>query len=168
MKVRLERFYSRCLIVVLGATVAYGCGKVSSGTADARINTVDATMCGNDVIDTEAGETCDDGGESAACDDDCTAADCGDSLVNQTAGEICDDGGESAACDDDCTVAECGDTTVNATLGETCDSGGVNTADCDSDCTAVTCGDGICNHAAEESIGERCCTADCEFCAMQQ
>ena len=37
-------------------------------------------------------ETCDEGGESVSCDDDCTAVECGDWNVNTTAGETCDDG----------------------------------------------------------------------------
>ncbi|MCH8146899.1 MAG: hypothetical protein IH987_02765 [Planctomycetes bacterium] len=46
--------------------------------------------CGNGVV--EPGETCDDGGESATCDADCTIAECGDGTLNTTAGEVCDDG----------------------------------------------------------------------------
>jgi cysteine-rich repeat protein len=36
-------------------------------------------------------EACDTAGESATCDDDCTAVSCGDQNVNQAAGEQCDD-----------------------------------------------------------------------------
>jgi cysteine-rich repeat protein len=47
------------------------------------------TECGNGTVNT--GEDCDDSGESAACDDDCTFVVCGDDNVNETAGEDCDD-----------------------------------------------------------------------------
>ena len=66
------------------------------------------------AYDTAAGEFCDDGGESATCDIDCSAVSCGDSVVNTTAGETCDDGGESATCDVDCTTVQCGDGVVSA------------------------------------------------------
>ena len=52
------------------------------------------TICG-DGIQTGA-EACDDAGESATCDVDCTLAICGDNVVNMTAGEECDDGTDSA------------------------------------------------------------------------
>ncbi|MEM6991595.1 MAG: hypothetical protein AAF721_13905 [Myxococcota bacterium] len=44
--------------------------------------------CGNGIV--EAGEACDDRGESASCNLDCTAVVCGDEVINQTAGEVCD------------------------------------------------------------------------------
>jgi cysteine-rich repeat protein len=47
-------------------------------------------QCGNGVV--EAGEQCDDGGNSATCDADCTFAVCGDGFRNPVAGEQCDDG----------------------------------------------------------------------------
>ena len=73
--------------------------------------------CGNGTID--AGEDCDDGGESATCDVNCTPAECGDGTRNATAGEECDDGNTTAGdgCDEDCQ-AEAGpanDTCANPT-----------------------------------------------------
>jgi cysteine-rich repeat protein len=47
-------------------------------------------VCGNGSV--EGAEACDDMGESATCNDDCTLAECGDGVVNVTAGEECDDG----------------------------------------------------------------------------
>lgn len=96
-------------------------------------------------------EECDDAGESATCDADCTAVECGDAVVNPTANEMCDDAGESAGCNADCTTAACGDQTVNAAAGETCDEG-LSTATCDGDCTEPGCGDGFVN----QTIGESC------------
>jgi hypothetical protein len=98
-------------------------------------------------------EDCDDGGETATCDDDCTFVVCGDATVNATAGETCDDGGESATCDDDCTAVVCGDSNVNTTAGETCDDGG-ESATCDDDCTAVVCGDSNVNTTAGETCDD--------------
>jgi hypothetical protein len=61
-------------------------------------------VCGDGTLDVTAGEICDDGGESATCNVDCTPAVCGDGVVDMAAGEECDDMGESAACDADCTL----------------------------------------------------------------
>ncbi|MCC6877672.1 MAG: MYXO-CTERM sorting domain-containing protein [Sandaracinaceae bacterium] len=56
-------------------------------------------VCNNRAI--EVGEQCDEGGEAADCDDDCTFVMCGDGNVNETAGEGCDDG--NTASGDGCT-----------------------------------------------------------------
>jgi cysteine-rich repeat protein len=107
-------------------------------------------ICGNDIVD--VGEACDDGGESARCNVDCTLAGCGDWMVNATRGEACDEGGaNTAACDGDCTAPACGDAWVNQERGEACDERG-DTASCDRDCTAAACGDGLVNILA----GEQC------------
>ena len=62
-------------------------------------------VCGDGV---PAGdEACDDAGESATCNADCTLAACGDGLVNATAGEECDDAAENGPtrrCSDVCIV----------------------------------------------------------------
>ncbi len=100
--------------------------------------------CGNGIV--ESGEACDDAGESATCDIDCTAAFCGDGVTNVTSGEACDDGGESAACDIDCTAAFCGDCVTNVTRGEVCDD--CNTDDGD-DCP------GDCGPDCDRAPGER-------------
>ena len=118
--------------------------------------------CGNGTI--EAGEACDDAGETAACNANCTLAECGDGTLNSTAGEACDEGGESATCNADCTVAACGDGMVNAAAGEACDDT-AETATCNADCTAAACGDGVLNATAGESCDEggntAACDADC-------
>jgi|GEM_PF-2529974 len=119
-------------------------------------------VCGNGVL--QSGEVCDDGGESATCDVDCTPVACGDGVANATADEQCDTAGASATCDADCTLAVCGDGTFNAAHGEQCDTAG-NSATCDADCTLAVCGDGTFNAAH----GEQCdtagntatCDADC-------
>jgi cysteine-rich repeat protein len=53
-----------------------------------------------------AGEDCDDGEESEACDDDCSEAECGDGTLNRSAGEQCDDGNDDNfdGCDASCVI----------------------------------------------------------------
>ena len=85
------------------------------------------------IVNMMAGEECDGGGETPACDGDCTPSECGDGTTNVAAGEQCDDAGESAACDVDCTVAFCGDGVVNMSAGEQCDGGPVCDAACQLD-----------------------------------
>lgn len=62
--------------------------------------------CGDSIADTEFGEDCDDGGESATCDPDCSSVVCGDRYVNTTAGEQCDDGNTDPGdgCDATCQL----------------------------------------------------------------
>ena len=51
-----------------------------------------AYFCGDGEIESEfSGEECDDSGESATCNVDCSLSVCGDGIVNTTAGEECDD-----------------------------------------------------------------------------
>lgn len=57
--------------------------------------------CGDGIV--AGAEACDDGGESATCDGDCTAVACGDGVHNATAGEGCDDG--NTADGDACSAA---------------------------------------------------------------
>ncbi|MCX4246386.1 fibrinogen-like YCDxxxxGGGW domain-containing protein [Paraliomyxa miuraensis] len=118
--------------------------------------------CGNAVV--EEGEQCDDGVETATCDDDCTFVECGDSLVNATSGEECDEGTETATCDDDCTLPVCGDGNVNEAFAEQCDDT-VETATCNANCTLVQCGDLTINAVA----GEACDGTElgAETCASQ-
>ncbi len=134
-----------------------GCDTFDNGLLDGSCR-----QCGNGVA--EAPEACDDSGNSAVCDSDCTAAVCGDGFVNSAASESCDDSGESASCDADCTAAVCLDGTLNVSAGEECDDGAESAA-CDADCTAAVCGDGTVNATAGESCddsGESAlCDADC-------
>jgi len=63
-----------------------------------------AAVCGDGSV--EGTEACDDMGESATCDDDCTLAECGDTVLNLTAGEECDDGNtmDGDGCDATCLL----------------------------------------------------------------
>lgn len=62
------------------------------------------STCGDGVLD--FGEDCDDVGETATCDADCTTAECGDGTLNTTAGEECDDGNADPAdgCNNECML----------------------------------------------------------------
>ena len=92
--------------------------------------------CGNGVVD--PAEECDDAGESATCDPDCTVAVCGDGTLNTTAGEECDDEDANSdtapdACRTTCALPSCGDAVVDAS--EECDDGNTESADgCDETC----------------------------------
>jgi len=151
-----------CLFINGADGIAAPCDQLDNGVVDQTCR-----QCGNGA--TEAPETCDDSGESATCDADCTAAVCGDGTTNATAGEDCDDSGESATCDSDCTTATCGDGTTNVTAGEQCDDDGSNsdvTPDaCRTNCQLPSCGDGVtdtgedCDDAGESAT----CDANCTF-----
>ena len=125
-------------------------------------------LCGNGTVD--PGEECDDAGETAGCDGDCTFPACGDGVLNATAGEACDDGNRIGGdgCSADCLSDEtCGNGVVDP--GEICDDAGESLG-CDSDCTAAACGDGVVNAAAGEACddannddGDGCSsTCECE------
>jgi cysteine-rich repeat protein len=124
------------------------------------------TGCGNGVV--TGIEECDDGGESATCDFNCSFAFCGDGTPNATAGETCDDANlvDGDGCDSNCTPTGCGNGIITA--GEDCDDGG-ESATCDDDCTAAACGDGTLNQAAGEACDDGntadgdCCSAGCGF-----
>jgi hypothetical protein len=123
-----------------------------------------SAVCGDGVR--QSSEACDDAGETATCDADCTTALCGDAVTNATAGEMCDTGGQSGECDADCTLVACGDGMVNASAGEICDDAG-ESATCDEDCTPVTCGDGIANATAGETCDAGAESAFCDIdCTM--
>ncbi|HSA59642.1 MAG TPA: thrombospondin type 3 repeat-containing protein [bacterium] len=131
----------------------------ASGTAEADIGSVEAG-CGDGVVN--LGEVCDDGGESAACNANCTTSACGDTVINASAGETCDDGnttagdGCSATCDtesdtdgdgavdvaDNCpNVANADQADADSDgIGDACDVGGTGGALGDDD------GDGVSNN----------------------
>ncbi len=85
-------------------------GPANANTADACRLVCVLPFCGDGIVDSGAGgETCDGGGESATCDDDCTSALCGDGTVNSTAGEECEDGNtaDGDTCSSACTIVRC-------------------------------------------------------------
>jgi cysteine-rich repeat protein len=122
-------------------------------------------MCGDGVVVCGGWEQCDDGGESATCDADCTLAECGDGTLNVTAGEQCDDGNRNPfdGCTNECAV--CGDGMV--TPPEECDGGNTPSGDdCDAQCRRPhVVGTGTpesCTEAAFEArLAERSVSFDC-------
>jgi cysteine-rich repeat protein len=117
-------------------------------------------------------EECDDAGESATCDTDCSVAYCGDSQVNplqvadHPGGEICDDGNllDNDGCDSNCTVTGCGNGVV--TSGEGCDDDNLVDGDgCDSNCEPTGCGNGVITAGEDcDDTGESAtCDGNCTF-----
>jgi cysteine-rich repeat protein len=110
-------------------------------------------VCGDGTP--QYGEECDQGGETAICDVDCTFAECGDGLLNRSAGEACESDGDCATgevCLADCSCVPeptCGDDVQEPP--EQCDDGDVQNGDgCDENCVLEECGNGVLQ------VGEEC------------
>jgi cysteine-rich repeat protein len=86
------------------------------------------SFCGDGKL--QAGEVCDEAGDTATCDGNCSEPSCGDGYLNTAANEECDDGNQddTDACRKDCTNAPCGDGVIQDGV-EDCDDG--NQADDD-------------------------------------
>ena len=107
-------------------------------------------MCGDGIVDTDAGEICDDGNRSNddGCDSNCTLTSCGNGILNE--GEECDDGNRvvefcpyevgdcvgGAACTEiPGLISRCGDGIIDIDNGEECDDGNQDNDDgCLVDC----------------------------------
>ncbi len=157
---------------VAGPLVFFPADYASSGAELWAVPLASLGLCGNGMLD--PGEACDDAGESAKCNADCTPA-CGDGTVDAAAGEECDDGNSR---DGDCCAATCmfepaasrcgdgnlcnGDETCDGTglcqLGTPleCDDGNVYTVDsCDSSSGCIhTPSTGDCNADGVVTIEE--------------
>lgn len=145
---------------ITASSTGVGSSSETTDTVGEESGSGGEAVCGDGTI--EGDETCDDGGESATCNDDCNTAMCGDGVLNETAGELCDGAGRSEACNDDCTLAECSDGIVNAAAGEACDDGG-ETAACNIDCSTAMCGDGVLNATAGEACDDSGESASCNL-----
>ena len=126
------------------------------------------SYCGDGLIDTLNGETCDDGvilnGTYAHCNATCSgpASYCGDGHVDEEEGETCDDGADNdtyghcnAWCDG--PAPYCGDGYVDEEDGETCDDGTAlngTYGHCNATCNGRSpyCGDGN----TDTANGETC------------
>ncbi|MFC1609773.1 right-handed parallel beta-helix repeat-containing protein [Myxococcota bacterium] len=118
--------------------------------------------CGDSIQDDN--EECDDGGESATCNADCTPARCGDAKVNGTANEACDDGDQNSdvepdACRESCQQASCGDGVIDT--GEVCDERN-ETWNCNADCSPASCGDNVVNATRGETCDQGAETVTCD------
>jgi cysteine-rich repeat protein len=123
--------------------------------------------CGDGMHNPSMREECDDAGDSATCDGDCTFVKCGDGHINAEAGESCDDGDQEAddGCSADCRREGCGNGVLEP--DEACDDGGQVSGDgCSADCRSIEiCGNGI----VDVGAGEECdgagetvqCNLDC-------
>ena len=119
--------------------------------------------CGNGTV--EGAEQCDDAGESATCNKDCTAAVCGDGKLNVSAGEDCEGevAYENAACTDcalecEATYGDCNED-LDIDGCETWLALADNCGTCGNTCGGGTlCVDGGCvvtdTHGNDEEFGE--------------
>jgi hypothetical protein len=80
-----------------------------------------SSLCGDGAI--QSPEQCDDGGESATCDNDCTFVVCGDHRVNVTAGEQCDSSQCCIACQFAAEGTPCNDNSI-CTSPDACNATG--------------------------------------------
>ncbi|PCC71957.1 DUF4215 domain-containing protein [Nannocystis exedens] len=121
--------------------------------------------CGDKAM--QATETCDEGGNTLACDADCTPVECGDGLLNPAASEACDDGAENAdAYDDSPDEVTCNTTCMGK--APHCGDGVCQEANEDASCADCTCGDGITSapETCDDGMGGTqtdtpTCDADC-------
>ncbi len=121
----------RTMTTMLSALLAFGCSVEPSGQLptpapadDSGTTVADSaappdSACGNGEV--EPGEACDDAGESATCDADCTLADCGDGTLNISSGEECDPPDDGEGCLDDCSI-RVGNCHTSTPWGEVADS----------------------------------------------
>jgi cysteine-rich repeat protein len=134
-----------------------------------RTDCLHLATCGDHVIDSYAGEQCDDGNTTSGdgCSATCQIEACGNGILDP--GEVCDDGNNASGdgCSADCKSLEtCGNGYVDVTKGEQCDDGAANSdapdALCRPDCRFRRCGDGIIDPGAGEQceagqLGTRTC-----------
>ncbi|MEO2136034.1 MAG: GEVED domain-containing protein, partial [bacterium] len=76
--------FARCRVSTDQAAVQSPTGPAVDGEVeDHALSFGKRPICGDSVVDPPS-ESCDDGGESATCDSDCSAVSCGDSVTNTT------------------------------------------------------------------------------------
>ncbi|MCY1013270.1 DUF4215 domain-containing protein [Nannocystis pusilla] len=128
----------------------------TDATTDDGTTTGEPPQCGNQIVEDENGEECDDGpdnGPGQACLAGCLLNVCGDG--DQGPGEGCDDGNTEGrdGCSAECVSELCGDGVVQASLGEACDDGNTDPDDgCSAACLLEACGDGV----VQAGLGETC------------
>ena len=130
------------------------CDDAAMPSASCRANCT-IPRCGDGILDTLSGETCDEGTVSATatCRANCTAPVCGDGVLD--VGEECDKG-DIMPCDTcraDCTIPLCGDGILDTLSGETCDEGLIASANC-VNCRSVTSPAVVCGECTN-STGNR-------------
>ena len=176
----------RFVVALLAPLVAAGCFEPSSvqcpgglvcpagTTCAAKQSVCIKTLCGNGVIDSAAGEVCDDGnivdgdGCSASCKSNET---CGNGVTDSAAGEVCDDGNTTSGdgCSADCKSDEtCGNGIVDSARGEVCDDGNNESGDgCSADCkSGERCGNGVVDVTQGEVCDKGADNAKCTGCSI--
>jgi uncharacterized protein (TIGR03382 family) len=140
--IRLDRHWGTIALPCTTVAASCGNGVVDSGeacdsatdTAACNANLCTTASCGDNYVNTAAGEECESSGiDSVDCNaSTCTAPVCGDGYVNAAAGEACDDAADTGACNlANCQPPVCGDGIVNAAAGEECETGTLcDTATC--------------------------------------
>jgi cysteine-rich repeat protein len=117
--------------------------------------------CGDEIVQAEDGEICDDGNRdnTDGCSNACLPTLCGDG-TRQT-GEECDDGNQNPNddCTNTCDAPTCGDEIVHnqGSGSETCDLGegnGPSPSLCSTACQPTACGDGVLNAGEQCDEGE--------------
>jgi len=122
-----------------------------------------ALTCGNGVIDSAEGETCDTLNDPS-CPADCTLPVCQDGDIEGS--EICDDGNDvnTDNCPNDCSPASCGDNTVEGS--EQCDPpnpGNGNTCSATCQDIPISCGNGLVQPGEEcDPPNGTSCDANCQ------
>ncbi|TXD44283.1 DUF4215 domain-containing protein [Lujinxingia vulgaris] len=110
-----------------------------------------AAQCGDGILNTAAGEVCDDGNDvdTDACTNTCQPATCGDGIVEEGV-EACDDGNDVDT--DACT---------NACALPTCDDGILNQGEINLDCGGPNCAG--CEDGASCTSGDDCASGHCAY-----
>lgn len=133
-------------------------GGYNSTTCDANCT---MATCGDNYLNTSAGEACDDGNTTGGdgCSATCAIEVCGNYITD--VGEQCDSGSfNSSMCDANCTMATCGDGYMNSSASEACDDGNTTSGDgCSSTCSMEYCGNFIC----ESNENNSTCPMDCWY-----
>src|SRR4051794_8586304 len=120
---------ARLVFVFIGSLFAAGCGQPASvqcpgglvcpsgSQCAAKQSVCIKGQCGNGIIDSAAGEVCDDGNivDGDGCSADCKSNEsCGNGIVDAQTGEVCDKGADNA---------NCGGCSADCKSDETCGNG---------------------------------------------
>lgn len=132
------KLISTCLVLCIPFVLLVLCSCGGGGGDDTLLR------CGDGVIDTDLGETCDDGNtdDGDDCPADCILVSvsdiCGDGISGST--EECDDANivSEDGCSGVCKLEYCGDLVVQAGLGEQCDEGSSGGTTCSNVCQTIT------------------------------
>jgi cysteine-rich repeat protein len=132
-----------------GVSVFSANGAAIAGSSELAVV---ARFCGDNGLDEDRNEQCDEGLDNSdtvsdACRVSCQLPTCGDGVTDVLAGEECDDGANNSdlvadACRTTCILPTCGDGTSDG--NEECDDGNFVDADgCEADCSLPSCNNGI-------------------------